>query len=555
MENIEKSLLGFINSPKDAKAKVAIIKGAWGAGKTYFWNKFIKSNIKNLSVEYLSHVSLFGLNSVEEITEQIYKNSQKSGTKSKNGNFYAWIQKCLKKTKFLTVADAPYVNMTLVRNLIIEHGIKKFLICFDDLERISDQLSLHTVLGYINRLKEERECKIVIICNEDELLKNVKEDGATSPNKIIMDKYREKVVDLDLYYKPTIRENLQIIWGDSIPSTIESLFTNLDKNNIRIMHQVKVAVDYFRDASQRLQLAKQCSDAFMQHVAILCIFRHAYASIMSLEKISQATLGYLYLKEEDRDEAEKEKIELFEKSNYIYSDEDALIIDYLTNGWVSENQIKDTFDSLNKQERSKALADQLNALIWKVQYLFGAVPETALQDAEKFFVDNYEMLKFSDAVYLNEFLKKHTRFNHDSEIEKLMDTLVPTLTGRQRFEDFWMQGLPTETREKIQARLDAVDRSRPIQEVILAIGGGQDGWNSEDLLGLKNYTVEDYQSWISLITDMDIIRALREFLRRVNSETHYGGDKIVEKIRLALESISKRGDIDRMRVENLLAKR
>lgn len=418
MSKIDAPLLEFINN---SKSKVAIIKGSWGSGKTYFWNNFIKNNIGNFSMNYVSYVSLFGLNNIEGITEQIYLNSKNTCPETKKLSFLSWVHRQIKNTKILNAADTPYVNIALIRNLIVENGIKEFLICFDDLERIGDELKLNAILGYINRLKEERACKIVIICNEDEL----------QDKESIMNKYREKVVDLDLTYKPTIRENLEIIWGNSIPDIIETLFLKLDVNNIRIMHQTKVAVDFFETHSKQQQLTKKRWNAFMQHVAALTIFRHAFPNIISIEDFSLATLAHYYTPDDDKNK-DAEKIKLFSKVDYFYKNEDSLIIDYLTNGWVSEEEIEEAFADLNEQERNEILSNELQEIGWKVYCLFGVDTNIALEEAEKFLKKNYNKIQFSEVIWLNELLKKHKRCNYDNLVDNLIDSMIPALEKKSK---------------------------------------------------------------------------------------------------------------------------
>jgi hypothetical protein len=54
---------------KSDTPEVLAIKGAWGVGKTYSWNKFLnKANNRNeISLERYSYVSLFGVDSLEEL--------------------------------------------------------------------------------------------------------------------------------------------------------------------------------------------------------------------------------------------------------------------------------------------------------------------------------------------------------------------------------------------------------------------------------------------------------------------------------------------------------
>ena len=77
-----------------------------------------------------------------------------------------------------------------IASAIQEHMIAKQLICFDDIERRGGSLKLRLLLGYISHLKEEKNCKIVMILNEDMLSSD--EEG-----KRDLDTYREKIVDRD----------------------------------------------------------------------------------------------------------------------------------------------------------------------------------------------------------------------------------------------------------------------------------------------------------------------------------------------------------------------
>jgi hypothetical protein len=57
------------------------------------------------------------------------------------------------------------------------------LIIFDDLERCS--ISIPDTLGYINQFVEHKDCKVIILANEDELLKfGAKTINDVDPEKV-----------------------------------------------------------------------------------------------------------------------------------------------------------------------------------------------------------------------------------------------------------------------------------------------------------------------------------------------------------------------------------
>ncbi|MDV5363529.1 hypothetical protein QM066_27645 [Klebsiella pneumoniae] len=70
--SITKILDEFLAS--DDRESHAVIKGEWGVGKTHFWNRYYegKRNKREIDQVAYSYVSLFGLNSIEEIKKKLF---------------------------------------------------------------------------------------------------------------------------------------------------------------------------------------------------------------------------------------------------------------------------------------------------------------------------------------------------------------------------------------------------------------------------------------------------------------------------------------------------
>ena len=56
--------------------EVIAIRGAWGTGKTYAWNMYLRNAQSNAKValDKYSYVSLFGINSLDELKFSIFAN-------------------------------------------------------------------------------------------------------------------------------------------------------------------------------------------------------------------------------------------------------------------------------------------------------------------------------------------------------------------------------------------------------------------------------------------------------------------------------------------------
>lgn len=71
MNPISESLLKFL---KDDPLRVAVMKGEWGIGKTFFWRTFINSVKEELSFRAYSYVSLFGAQEIPDLKRQVFSN-------------------------------------------------------------------------------------------------------------------------------------------------------------------------------------------------------------------------------------------------------------------------------------------------------------------------------------------------------------------------------------------------------------------------------------------------------------------------------------------------
>lgn len=174
---------------------VVSISGAWGSGKTFWWKDYSAQKSRHL------YVSLFGLNSIEELENRVIgaawgvaeKDDQKriaSGLKS-IGDLAKVAADAFKDVPGAGILGAlnGYVG-TAVRDAALAR-LKGCVIALDDIERRSAALTLQQVLGFISQLREVRKASVVVILNEMRL-KN--EDPE------LLREFREKVMDCDFQF-------------------------------------------------------------------------------------------------------------------------------------------------------------------------------------------------------------------------------------------------------------------------------------------------------------------------------------------------------------------
>ncbi len=236
MKEVEKALQDFLISDT---THIASLNGPWGSGKTFFWNKFKNENPKLLEkFDGYSYVSLFGLSSGQELRRQISvcSDTLKTGPQERAKHFVS--KNAVKLNKVLEETELPWLKSTAFLNEWLEsHFVEKFLICIDDFERKDPALSASALMGVVSSLKEDRNCKILLIYNAEE---------ADAETNSLLKTHREKVLDVEISFQPNCEENARHAWGESDPpNSIRLIFEKCEFNNIRVMRHVRRVLSFF----------------------------------------------------------------------------------------------------------------------------------------------------------------------------------------------------------------------------------------------------------------------------------------------------------------------
>lgn len=229
---IAQQLQSFIERPEP---QVIAIRGAWGIGKTHLWSQFIENNRDTANSKYYSYISLYGINDISAVKLSIFEN----GVSIKNAGTRLDLS-TLKSSPFPTLLKAfkktfAYIksnrNQALIDRVVDSTpfiAVQDALICIDDLERLGSNLKPKDILGLATYLKEQRNCKVVILLNN------------TAKELLDYDEYREKTIDIELLYEPSPLECAEIAIepGISYRDTILNLCNLLDITNIRVLLKI-----------------------------------------------------------------------------------------------------------------------------------------------------------------------------------------------------------------------------------------------------------------------------------------------------------------------------
>lgn len=178
VDDLNKYILHYLT--KDKTGTAILLTGRWGSGKSYYINTvlkpFLEENKKKCVV-----VSLYGLNTVEEIGKSIYWGLRSLKLKFDNEKLAAGALAAQTLAKGFTSFFGVdlQVDDNALQKLYESIDLSDKLVVLEDLERTNIDTS--ELLGYVNNMTEHDKAKVLLVANEDEIIKTkaVEEEDRT----------------------------------------------------------------------------------------------------------------------------------------------------------------------------------------------------------------------------------------------------------------------------------------------------------------------------------------------------------------------------------------
>lgn len=217
----------LVDYVKDDGYKQAVfLDGVWGCGKTFFIKeKFVKKITEELPYVYIGYVSLYGIQNIAQILDEIYAAIVCNLLEKKTGK-----QKGEVFNKGITIggkflmAGMKYFNIEKkdLPQISDFTNLNNAVLIFDDLERC--QLDINEVLGAINDLVEHNNVKVILVANESELRKGNLSKDLVSKYKFALDdrlklKNGDKILTIEngqKYTKKDLDERVQILFSEDL---------------------------------------------------------------------------------------------------------------------------------------------------------------------------------------------------------------------------------------------------------------------------------------------------------------------------------------------------
>lgn len=253
--------------------KVIVLKGEWGIGKTYLWKEQIQLSLP--VYQKCGYVSLFGKSSIQEINKAALSAVYLVNKTSKITHKARQITSVLNSaTENFAKINTAVQGIDALLSVLNRENLKNTIICFDDLERMDENIKLKDFFGFVNELAEHQECKVILIFNENELFniekientKNINNDKNNSEvveiseNQKIYNKFKEKTIDLEVTYTPEFEDNFNIACDiinnkleDKYKDIIKNVLYEVEETNIRIISKCIDCVNDFMNTVNNIK--------------------------------------------------------------------------------------------------------------------------------------------------------------------------------------------------------------------------------------------------------------------------------------------------------------
>ncbi|MFQ2482312.1 hypothetical protein ACK31T_19105 [Aeromonas caviae] len=549
IEVIKDQIFNFLSSEQP---EVMAIKGEWGIGKTFSWKQFLEeANSKGkIKSERYSYVSLFGINSLDAFKYTIFENVIKRDIIGTQANIETFktnttsLIESLGRNSFSIFKGTPIIkSLTPAIETISFLSLNNILICIDDLERKGKSLDIKDVLGLVSLLKEQKKCKIVLLLN----------DGETGLEDY--DKYREKVIDIELAFTPVPAECASIAFPEKTPnySRLRELTTSLGIRNIRILKKIERLVTLSIPLTESFE--PEILDQVMHSLVLYtwCYFLStSNEEIPTLEFTTSKGYTLLGIGDEDLNEQQKKWQVILQSYNYTLTDElDLVVAKAVQTGYFIEEEF-----ILKASEKN--------------QQLIASKSENSFSDAWKLYHDSFndnadEVInglydsfkrncKYITPLNLNGTVTLFRELGEDDKASEIIDLYIES--RKDDIETFNMEEANVfgdindqELISKFNNVYNQTIITKTARQVLEDIAG-KNGWSQNDEMVLAKTSVDEYYD----IFKSETGRVLSTFVTTCLRFGQFGNaseqqKEISKRATEALRKIASESEINRRRVK------
>jgi hypothetical protein len=544
---IENEIRTFLSSKEP---EVICISGRWGVGKTFAWNRNVKDAhaSKRIALDAYSYVSLFGINSLEELKYSIFENSVKRSAIGIEASLDA-LQSALPAAKKIGKKSLGVAQqIPFIKNYIGGLGpmwfslVRKTVICIDDIERRGKNLSVREVLGLVSNLKELKECKVALILN----------DEALEEDRDEFHKYLEKVVDTSLKFAPSAQEcvRVAITTTEETDNLLAESCVALGISNIRLVKRIERSV---RQVEALLKgFDKQVLTQAVHSLTLLgwSVYEPSRAPSLDFLRKRRGLFGAKNDEAVPANEAAWNA--LLDSYRFATMDEfDLILLDGIRNGFFDPLSVEKQASELNNRIR----AADLNSAFWDAWRMYhDSFADDQEQVLDAIYQSFFKCVQYITPVNLDGTVNLFKELGRQDQAAALIKHYVESHSEDRKLFDLRNYPFSGDIKDPdvVQAFEDKyaafkVERD-PVATLIWM--ANTNGWNDEDIAMLSTLPVDAYYRMFKMsgVTDLHkIISACLQF-DSINNATA-PMKEISKRAKDALKRIGQESAINARRVK------
>lgn len=531
-----------------AETNVLALTGAWGTGKTYAWGEALLAHKDNVKFKHYCYVSLFGINSMAELRMALFTKSVAVATLGQKRDFAAinehwssmakdWLKAQYERFGPMMRSIPHGSSVSLGLEALAPSAVRDTLVCLDDFER-QTTIKAEDVLGLITELSEERDCKVALIFNAEQL-------GAKDAYRA----YREKAIDLEVRYAPTVQEAFDLVF--------EAGFLNRD---IVLRHVVDLGITNVRILRKLQQLIKRIEsviggmhfnviEAAIATTVLLCWC--AYAPDMSkpkIEEIENWNKSLISFKNEaDQDPVVSTWVQRLKAYGFTHVDDlDLAIARVVERGYIEGTGFVEVTKNLDEEQRSAEMSMPFKTVRRRFHDSFS-------DDQEAFIAELHDATLHAIAYISSGDLNGTVRLLRELQRDDLADNLINKFVDANKDKPsiFDLKEHPfggSIDDCKLRATFDAVHsglKPLPGLEEALTFMAKNSGYDDEHLEAMKVASVDEYHAmFLKQHDDVKLSNLVKWSLRWSDSEHA----EITAKARDALKRIKATSLLNAIRV-------
>lgn len=544
---VQAEIKRFLQS-KDAE--VLCVKGDWGVGKTYTWHKILDEAkaAKAVALTRYSYVSLFGINSLENLKLSVFENldflDSHAETPVEQGIQGAKSFAALLK-KFGGIATTlPYVGAALSKAGPLYFSlIRKQIVCIDDLERRGRALELKDVFGLISFLREQRSCKVILLLNAD----------ALEEDKAEFDKYFEKVIDARLIFDPTAAEATGIALSkrDQISELLRANCIALGISNIRVIKKLERLAKKIEPLLKKF--APEITESAIKSIALFgwSKFQPDLAPPIDFIRVSSLERYFARDKNKETPPHELKWDTLLTAYNFTHMDDlDRELLNFVDSGILDADRIQQEAKKIDEQVELQKQTGYYEQSWRPFHDSFDDNIDEVVQSIVDGLTKNIRVVSLGG---LNAAIKLLKEIGRNEDAEELIKFFVKNKPGDEDFwdpsRDHFREGpYDPDLNRAITGQQQQIDTAQVFiaEEELLRAA---ETYNSDVIKKLSEIPIEDYYKMVRAKKGAEmrkLILAALNFRRIGNASPEMR--EVVRRMEEALKKIAADSDLNRVRV-------